>query len=120
MASERYIESLLGSLPADFKRALIPVFSEILTNFRLGHPDDQRRAENLQAYYYRAVTPATPGQEFSIPHGLLKTPYNLVPVLPLEVGYRLVPLTVTRAPDAARVYLSSTVASAPICILLEA
>lgn len=120
MASASYIEALVGSLPTEHRRALKEVFTYVLGNLRLGPPDDQARSENLQAYYYEATTPAVADTEFSILHGLGRAPYLVVPVLPLSVqGAQLVPLTVTRAADATRVYLSSSTTNAPITVLVE-
>ena len=120
MALPGYVETLLGGMEAGLRRSLRLIFDYVLANLTFGPPDDQTRARNFQCYYYTTTTPAVAETEFTIAHGLGTTPYLLLPVLNLQtVGAKVVPLTVTRAPDATRVYLSSTVASAPICVLME-
>lgn len=120
MASLGYIESLLAGLPADQKRNLRWAFQHVLQDFRLGRPEADSRAENVQAYYFAGTTHATPNTEFSLEHGLGRAPYLLVPVLSLQdVNAQIVPLTVTRAADSRRIYLSSSVASAPFTVLVE-
>lgn len=120
MASPAYVEALLGGVEAGLKRTLKAVFDYVLTNLRFGPATHQTRSENLQAYYLLTTTPAVAGTEFSIAHGLGRTPYLALPVLPLsDVGSQLVPLTVSRAPDASRVYFTSTAANAPVAILIE-
>lgn len=95
----------------------------LLTKMRFGHPENdttQSAPTNFDGAFLQGTTPATPGEEFTIAHGLPNTPYLLVPVLRLDVqGAQLVPLTVERVADGRRIYLSSTVASAPIAILVE-
>ena len=121
MAAPSYVTSLLAGFPPDQKRALQSVFDYVLTNLRLGRCAAGTRAENLQVYAVTGRTPATPDTEFSLPHGLGRAPYLLVPVLALDdVNSELVPLRVTRAPDASRVYLASSVGDAPFKVLLEA
>ena len=120
MARAAFIDTITGGLDPDVRRVLKQIFEYVLGNLRLGQPIDQERAENLQAYFYEAVTPATPGTEFSIAHNLGTAPYLLVPVLPLQsVNAQIVPLTVTRLADVNRVYLSSSVASAHVTVLVE-
>ena len=119
MAKASYITTLLGGLAADDRKSWQQVFTYLLDNLRLGQPVDQERSENFQAYFYAGTTPAVAGTEFSIAHSFGHAPYLVVPVLPLQVGAQLVPLRVTKAPDVARIYLSSTVANAGICLLIE-
>lgn len=73
----------------------------------------------MQGYRLDATTHATADTEFSIAHGLGQVPTLVIPVLPLDVGNQLVPLVVTRAPDASRVYLRSSSTGAPISLYLE-
>lgn len=119
MASKPYVQTLLGGTDPNTKRSLTQVFDYVLSNLRLGRPTDRGSSENLRAYFYTATTPAVASQEFSIRHGLGAAPYLAVPVLPLDVGARTVPLLVTRAPDAERIYLSSSETNAPVCLLVE-
>lgn len=120
MASKGYIDQLLNRLPSEQRRPLTTAFQYVLDNLRLGLRSDRTRAENLQGYRYDVTTHATANTEFSIAHGLGSAPYLLVPILPLEVGAQLVPLTVTQAPDAERVYLRSSSTGAAISVYLEA
>ena len=114
-----YVEALLGGLDANMRRVLTEAFRYVVPNTKFGPVDHQTKSENFQAYYVVSTTATSTG-EFSIVHGLGRTPYLLVPVLPLDqVGAQLVPLQVTRAADGQRVYLKSTSTSAPFTILVE-
>jgi len=120
MASNAYISTLLGGLKSDLKRALEGAFDYVLTNQRFGRCAPGTRAENFQLYGLEGTTHATPNAEFSVPHGLGRPPYLLIPILALDnVNAEIVPLRVTRAADAQRVYLASSVASAPFRVLVE-
>lgn len=120
MASAGYVDRLLTAVETGLQRVLKEVFRYILTSLRFGPFEHQTRCENFQAYYLEGTTPATANQEFSIVHGLSRAPYLVVPVMPLNaVGARIVPLEVSRAADATRIYLKSSVASAPITVIIE-
>ena len=85
-----------------------------------GHATPRTRTENFQLYTVEGTTAAVADTEFTIAHGLGKAPYLLIPVLPLDaVNATLVPLTVTRLPDASRIYLSSPVTGATFRAFLE-
>ncbi len=112
-----YLDALLNALPADIKRVIVPAFHYVADNWRLGDGD---RATNAQWYRFTAVTSSNAGTEFSIRHGLNEKPSKLIPVLDLNsVGSQLVPLVVSRAPDAQRVYLSSSSTGASVVFYLE-
>jgi hypothetical protein len=119
MANPSYLKSLYGGVDPVLRRALGLTWDYILGNLRFGQPEDQTRSENFQAYFYSVTTPAVANTEFTIAHGLGRAPYLLIPVLALDVNAQLVRLTVSRAPDAARVYLKSPDTNAPVTILLE-
>lgn len=119
MANPAYIKTLFGGVEPILRRGLDQAWEYILGNLRFGQPEDQERAENFQAYFYSTTTPAVANTEFTIAHGLGRAPYLLIPVLSLDVGAQLVRLSVSRAPDAARVYLKSPETNAPVTILLE-
>lgn len=120
MARASHVETLMGGLPAELRRVFRAIFDYVLTGLRLGRAVADQRAENLQLYFLQGTTASTPGDEFTLPHGLGRAPYLLVPALPLdEAGGQLVPLTVSRVADAHRVYLTSTVADAPITVMIE-
>jgi hypothetical protein len=121
VANPDYVVAQLGGVDAGLKRTLVEVFRYVLGNLRLGRPSTQTRAENLQAYFLYGTTPSVALQEFSIAHGLGAAPYLLLPVLDLQgVGAQIVPLVVTRAADASRIYLASSATDAAIAVLVEA
>jgi hypothetical protein len=120
MATPGYIDSLVGNLEAPLRAALVRVFDYVLRNLRFGPVTHQARTENFQAYYLTGTTPATANTEFSIAHGLGRVPYVLIPVLSLDsVNQAIVPLAVSRAADASRVYLTSSSTSAAIAVMVE-
>lgn len=120
MATPGYIESLVGNLEAPLRAALVRVFDYVLRNLRFGPVTNQARTENFQAYYFVTTTPADANQEFSVAHGLGRVPYVLIPVLSLDsVNQAIVPLQVSRAADASRLYLKSSSTSAAIAIMVE-
>jgi hypothetical protein len=120
MANPGAIQTYLGGLDSTIRKVLINVFDYVLPNLRWGRAVHQSRAENLQAYFLEGTTHSVANTEFSIAHGLASAPYLLIPVLPLDAeGAKLVPLEVSRAADASRVYLKSSETDAPIVILVE-
>lgn len=119
MASIGKIESIINGVPAALRVPLLDAFREVL-KMRFGRAGNNVPAENFTGGYYETTTPSTPGEEFSIAHGFGKAPYLAQSVLQLGAGWQQVPLTATKAPDSKRVYLSSTVADAPVTIYLEA
>ena len=120
MATPGYVESLVGNLDAPLRAALVRVFDYVLRNLRFGPVVHQGRAENHQAYWLTGTTSAVANQEFSIAHGLGRVPYVLFPVLSLDsINQAIVPLTVSRAADANRIYLKSSATSAAIAVLVE-
>lgn len=120
MADIGLIESELGGVPPDLKRALVASFRYVLGNLSFGAISDERsRATNFQAYYLSGTTPAVAQTEFSIAHNLGSAPNVLFPVAALnQVGAQIVPLTIARAADAKRVYLKSSSTSAAFSVLV--
>lgn len=119
MADIGYIESELGSLPVDHKRALVNAFRYLLSNLSFGAVEHQTRTTNFQAYYLQSTTPAVANTEVAIAHGLGLTPSVLIPVLPLnQIGAQVIPLQVSRAADDKRVYLKSSSTSAAFAVLV--
>jgi hypothetical protein len=109
-------------LPAGQRATFRRIFQAILTDLRIGHPQGVQPdpCVNFGAGFFHGTTASTPDDEFSITHGFGRTPYLVVPVLPLDVlGAQIVPLTVTRVADDKRIYLSSSVADAPVTVYLE-
>jgi hypothetical protein len=123
MADSSYLKSLLGGLSSEIRLAMGNVLDSMLRELRLGQPTTGVRAPggNFQLYPVQTTTPAVANEVFSIEHGLGRTPYVAIPMLDLTAeGAKLVPLTVERAADSNRIYLSSTSTSAPITLYLEA
>lgn len=119
MASLALIEAEVNSMPATLRVPLMNAFREAL-KMRFGRGTPGARAENFSAGYFQAVTPSTPGEEFSVPHSFGTAPYLAKIVIPLSAsGWSDVPLTTTRAADAKRAYFSSSVADATILLYME-
>lgn len=120
MADIGFVRSQLGGIrDAATRRVLTTIFEHVLGNIRIGAPEHQTRAENLQAYWENSTTASDTG-EFSFAHGLPTTPHYAIPVLELDKpGAKLVNLEVSRAADSRRIYLKSQSTSAPILLLVE-
>lgn len=122
MADLGYVKAQLKRIAdADTRAALESVFTHVLGNIRIGVPEHQTRAENMQLYWLQATTAQSTG-EFTIAHGLNTTPHYAIPVLELDhVGSRVGGLTVSRAADASRIYLKADAGStnAPLTVLVE-
>lgn len=120
MSTPGYVESLLGAVPPDLKKVLKDIFQYVLPNGRFGPVSHQAKAENFSAGYVTSTTPSTANTEFSVVHGLGRTPYLFTQITPLDaVGAAAVRLQVTRAADGNRVYLRSPDTSAVIYLYLE-
>lgn len=115
------MSALTGGLPDDIRRALQNAADFFFkSNLRIGVPEDATASENLHCFFFSATTPSTANTEFSVAHHLQSVPYLLIPVLNVQnVNEAIVPLTVTRAADAQRVYLKSSSTSAPVRFMLE-
>jgi hypothetical protein len=122
MADLGYVRSLLGGIKdAGDKKILVQVFEHVLGNIRLGVPDHQTRATNLQAYWQQS-TSASDTSEFTIAHGLGAAPHFAIPVLDLaQPGAKAGGFEVSRAADSKRVYLKPLAGStnAPVTFLVE-
>ena len=106
MASKGYVVQLLNRLPEDIRAAVQQAFDYTLDSLRLG---DNDRAENFQWFRVTGTTHATANTEFSLLHGMDGAPSKFIPIIDLnEAGSELVPLRVSRTPDAKRVYFTST------------
>lgn len=118
MASKGYLETFLNALPSDYRYPLRQALFYVMDNWRIG---TGRRAENAQWYRVTSTTASVANTEFSIAHGIGSAPTQLIPIVDLsDVNSQLVPLQVSRAADAERVYLKSTSTSAVFTCLLEA
>ena len=120
MANTSFVNSKLAPFAGAQKSALTSIFDYILKDIRFGRCDPGGGITNIAVYGFEGRTHATPDTEFSIEHGMKVTPRLLIPALSLgTVNQELVPLKVTREADAERIYLSSSVADAPIRVLVE-
>ena len=119
MASIGYVEASLGGLPREQRGPIKGAFDYVLDNLAFGAVEHQVRATNFQAYWITATTSSVANQEVAIAHGLGKTPAFAFPVLPLDgVNSGTPVLTVTRAADASRLYLSSASTSVAFALLV--
>ena len=115
MAAPGYVAQILNALPADIRTPLTSAFDYVMREFSLG---DNAKAENFSWFKVESTTHATANTEFSVPHNMGQVPTCILPVLPLsEVGAQLVPLTVSRAADASRIYLKSSSTGAAVYLL---
>jgi hypothetical protein len=120
MANPGYVETLVGNLPPEHRTAWKRVMDYVLRNLRFGPVVHQARTENLQVYGLSGKTSPVANQEFTVAHGLARIPYWVMPVLALDaVNSSLPTLTVTRAPDVNRIYLSSPSTSVAFSLWIE-
>jgi hypothetical protein len=115
------VQGYLNPIENPVKQLLTAIFRELLRNVRVGKPIDQKPSENLPGVFYAATTASVANTEFSIRHQFGTAPYLAIPLLNLtKAGGRVVDLTVTKPADGTRVYLKSSVTSAPVVLYLEA
>lgn len=121
MADIGFLRQRAKSIPDDTtRRAVLDIVETLATQTSLGAPDHQKKATNFQAFYLEGTTSTTADQEFSMVHGLKRTPVVVLQVLnPQSVDARMVRLKTTRAADTNRIYLSSPDAGAAITVLVE-
>ena len=122
MANFGYVTQEINGLPAALRPIFLRIFQSVLKDLRIGHPTGENPdpLENFGGGFYHTTTPSVAGTELSIAHGFGRTPYLLLPVLPLDVqGAQIVPLTVSRVADDRRLYLTSTIINAPISVWIE-
>lgn len=117
MASIGYVRSILNQLEASLKKALDPVFEHVLSDLLLG---SATKAANFRWVQVSSTTHADAGTEFSVLHGLGTVPTWIIPAVRLDqVNSQVVPLTVSRAPDEARIYLTSSSTGAVFTMWVE-
>lgn len=122
MADASAVEAELNALPPQLKAIFIRVFRAFLKDIRFGHPLGEATDPmlNMSGGFLHGTTPTLPGDEFTIAHGFGRAPYWAVAGLRLDtVGSSIVPLTVSRAADNKRIYLTSTIGDAPISLAVE-
>lgn len=117
MSSKGYVAAILNQLPAEQKKALQPAFDHVIDDAIIG---TATKAANFRWVKVSSTTHADANTEFSIAHGLGVAPTWVIPALELsQVNSQIVPLIVSRAPDAMRVYLKSSSTGAVFTCLLE-
>lgn len=110
MAAVGGLLALIGGVEATTKKALTELINAAFGNLRIG-PVDSAKAENFAAFKLTSTTAASTG-EFSVLHGIGRTPYLAIPVVDLSVvGAKILPLTVTRAADMNRMYFKTEAGS---------
>ena len=125
MATSSQAKALLGGIEADLKKALFKVVEYVFDrNFAFGPMDTdvaQTATTNFSGRYLKVTTAATANQEVAIAHGLGRIPNVCWQVLsPSAVNGRFIgDLTITRAADATRIYVSSVSTSATVFFYLE-
>ena len=111
---------LAGLTDTNTRRILNTIFKYILKDIRFGRSESGEASTNLGGGFFTATTPSVANTEFTVPHSFGRAPYLLVPVVPLDaVNSQIVPLKITRAADASRIYLSSSSTSAVVFFFLE-
>jgi hypothetical protein len=121
MADFGYVQNTLAGLSETGTRKILEaVLRYILKDIRFGRGTSGEPSQNMGGGFFSATTPTVPNTEFSIVHTFGRTPYLLIPVLPLnQVNAKIVRLQVSRAADASRIYLKSPDADAAIFVYLE-
>jgi hypothetical protein len=122
MADLGYVKTILrGVKDEQTRNVLDQIFTHLMGNIRLGVPEHQTRATNMQAYWQQS-TSASDTSVFTIAHGLQSAPHWAIPVLDLsQPGSKAGGFEVARAADSKRVYLKAQAGStnAPVTFLVE-
>jgi hypothetical protein len=125
MATSSQAKTLLGGIPSDLKSAFAR-FSEYIFDRNLAFgpvstTDAQTATANFAGRYLRVTTSDTANQEVAIAHGLGRAPNVMWQVVtPRIVNSRFVgDLTVSRAADDMRIYLTSASTSAVLHLYVE-
>lgn len=113
MATSSHAKTLLGGLDAAIKRAVGDVMDYVFNNnFAFGPIDAdaaQTKTTNFSGRYVKVTTSGTANQEVAVAHGLGRIPNVIWQVTsPRVVNSRFIgDLTISRAADENRVYLTS-------------
>ena len=122
MADYGEIQTIINGFPENLRPKMLE-FAKAVLKMRFGHPTGTTSSEklvNFSGAFLHGTTPATPGDEFTIAHDIGRAPYfGLIGLRFDAVGSSVVPLTVSRAADNHRVYLTSTEANAPVTLFAE-
>jgi hypothetical protein len=122
VADLSYVKALTRGITDEKTRSVLDqIFTHILSNIRIGVPEHQTRAVNLQCYFEASTTASDTGV-FTIAHGLPSPPHYAIPILELDqVGSKAGFLTVAQAADSKRIYLRADAGSTnvPVMLLVE-
>jgi len=117
MAASGYVTTILNALDADIRKVIDQAFQYVMREYSLGAAT---KAENFAWYRVDGVTSTSANTEFSVVHGMSGAPAKFIPFLDLSVINATLPeLTVSRAPDARRIYLKSPQTGASFMAYLE-
>lgn len=107
MASIGFIKQNLNGLSnKEDARILGECFEEAMKQARVGDSD---KATNFAWFQVQFTTHATANTEFSVVHGMDSPPSRFIPSMRLDqINSQMVPLVVSRAPDARRAYFKSS------------
>lgn len=121
MAAIGFLESLLNTLPADLRKALINFVREAFKTLAFGTPDTTTvAATNFGGHLVPVTTSTVANQETAVAHGLARRPRLLMPFLdPNLVNASMPVVTITRAADATYFYLSSATTTASFHVYCE-
>lgn len=110
------------AIPDPTTRQIMVSIVEELGRLTFGAVDPANKKATNFALYHQPSTTGTSTGEFSIVHGMDKTPQIAIPVLDLsQVGAKIVQLEVSRPADSRRIYLKAAAGStnAPFSLLVE-
>jgi hypothetical protein len=117
VASIGQAETLLNALPTDTRKIFVNLVRYLMKWSAIGN---QTKAENFAWYRIQGTTSSNANTEFSVVHGMDHAPSKLIPTMDLSVvNSQMVPLVVSRVPDATRVYLKSSSTGAVFEAYLE-
>src|SRR3954468_3877182 len=117
MSAPGYVFQLINTLPVELRPTLTTIFEYVMRENALGA---NTKAENFSWFKVEGTTHGTANTEFSVLHGMDHAPTKLIPILALDdINAQLVPLTVSRASDAKRIYLKSASTGAVFQVFLE-
>lgn len=120
MADIGLLRQKAKAIPDPTTRSLMVEIVEELNRLAFGGVDtDNPKATNF-ALYHQAATTGGSTSEFSLAHGMDRTPHLAILTLDLtQPGATLVPLEVGKAADGRRIYLKSTSTGRPFSLLVE-
>lgn len=125
MATSSHAKTLLGGVPAELKTPLHKVVEYIFDRTMAFGPisatDPRTATTNFAGRYLRVTTSGTANQEFTVAHGLGRTPNVCWQVgHPRVVNSRFLgDLTFARAADDNRIYMTSASTGATFFLYCE-